>query len=83
MFVTTPSHNNDDDKGQVLRAVCDIAPGEEITISYLPLPFLYAETRTRQQQLRWTKHLECHCEQCSRRGTDIVGAIPVPHVTLD
>lgn len=63
--------DSDDDEAQILKALCDIQVGEEITISYLHLPLLYAETRTRQQQLRWTKHLQCACERCLATNTYI------------
>ena len=48
----------------VLKAACDIAHGEEITISYLG-KFLYAGYTIRQKLLRASKHFVCRCERCN------------------
>jgi hypothetical protein len=47
--------NDDDTDEQWIRATTTIEPGQEITISYLPIEFLYAETSFRQTMLRSTK----------------------------
>lgn len=48
----------------ILKAACDIAPGEEITISYLG-KYLFAGYSIRQRILRVNKHFACGCSRCS------------------
>ena len=48
----------------ILKAACDIAPGEEITISYLG-KYLFAGYSIRQRILRANKHFICACSRCS------------------
>lgn len=69
---SSSSGNDDDDDNDteakhdasVLKAACDIAPGEEITISYLG-KYLFAGYPIRQRILRANKHFECSCSRCS------------------
>ena len=62
--------------GQCIRAVTNIAPGDEITISYLGL-FLYADGPTRRAQLAQHKHFVCACSRCTS-SPDAAAAIPCP-----
>ncbi len=48
----------------ILKAACDIAPGEEITFSYLG-KYLFAGYSIRQRILRGNKHFVCGCSRCS------------------
>jgi hypothetical protein len=59
------SNNNDI---SVLKAACDIAPGEEITISYLG-KYIFASYPIRQRLLQANKHFVCCCARCA--GSDI------------
>ena len=63
-----------DEDGQRIRAVADIAPGDEITISYLGV-LQYTETRVRKQELAERKHFDCQCDRCVNRP-DIAASIP-------
>ena len=62
---------------QVIRAVTNIAVGEQITVSYLGI-FLWAGRDTRRERLLQTKHFACQCSRCSQ-GDDIASAFPCPH----
>lgn len=70
--VVQPSDND----GQCVRAVTNIAQGDEITISYLGL-FLYADGPTRRVQLAQHKHFICACFRCTS-CPDAAAAIPCP-----
>uniref|UniRef100_A0A3Q3MRX9 [histone H3]-lysine(4) N-trimethyltransferase n=1 Tax=Mastacembelus armatus TaxID=205130 RepID=A0A3Q3MRX9_9TELE len=50
-----------------LRAVRDINPEEELTISYIETLSL---TEDRQKQLEDQYHFTCHCQQCDTRDKD-------------
>nr|XP_057945190.1 histone-lysine N-methyltransferase SMYD3 [Doryrhamphus excisus] len=50
-----------------LRAVQDIKPGEELTISYIGTLSL---TEERQKQMEDQYHFTCHCQKCDSRDTD-------------
>jgi hypothetical protein len=66
-YSSSSSSNNTETKQQdvsILKAACDIAPGEEITISYLG-KYLFAGYSIRQRILRANKHFVCGCSRCS------------------
>lgn len=50
-----------------LRAVRDIKPGDEITISYVD-PLALSEERRKQLQEQY--HFTCHCQRCESADTD-------------
>ncbi|XP_024152173.1 histone-lysine N-methyltransferase SMYD3 [Oryzias melastigma] len=50
-----------------LRAVQDINPGEELTISYIET---LSVTEDRQKQLEDQYHFTCQCQRCSSRDQD-------------
>uniref|UniRef100_A0A3P8S1F4 [histone H3]-lysine(4) N-trimethyltransferase n=1 Tax=Amphiprion percula TaxID=161767 RepID=A0A3P8S1F4_AMPPE len=50
-----------------LRAVQDISPGEELTISYIESLSL---TEDRQRQLEDQYHFTCHCQRCDSQDKD-------------
>eukprot|EP00928_Gymnodinium_smaydae_P013258 TRINITY_DN14855_c0_g1_i1.p1 TRINITY_DN14855_c0_g1~~TRINITY_DN14855_c0_g1_i1.p1 ORF type:complete len:479 (+),score=81.52 TRINITY_DN14855_c0_g1_i1:65-1501(+) len=54
-----------DDDAHLLRARRDIAPGEEITISYLEEHVLLHAAEERKRSLLTTKLFTCTCERCS------------------
>ncbi|KAM3625895.1 uncharacterized protein V6R79_019417 [Siganus canaliculatus] len=51
----------------LLRAVRDINPEEELTISYIETSALAED---RQKQLRDQYHFTCHCERCDAKDKD-------------
>ena len=57
--------NNNNNDMSVLKAACDIKPGDEITISYLG-KYLFASYPIRQKVLRANKHFVCKCVRCSK-----------------
>lgn len=72
----------------VLKAACDIAPGEEITISYLG-KYVFASYPIRQRLLQANKHFVCCCNRCvsivdsgggcvSGDGGDLASRVPCP-----
>ena len=61
--VGTKNTNNND--VSVLKAACDIKPGDEITISYLG-KYLFASYPIRQKVLRANKHFVCKCVRCGK-----------------
>ncbi|KAL7486116.1 hypothetical protein ACHAW6_015965 [Cyclotella cf. meneghiniana] len=64
----------------VLKAVCSIKKGEQITISYLSKA-LYAGYPVRQRKLRAEKHFICKCQRCTENnGEQVKGR---PSVSLD
>jgi hypothetical protein len=71
---------NDNDVS-VLKAACNIVPGEEITISYLG-KYLFAGYPVRQRLLRADKHFACRCARCERSGAvgggDLASRVPCP-----
>jgi hypothetical protein len=79
--------NIDDHDVSVLRAACDISPGDEITISYLGR-YLYASYPIRQRLLRMNKHFMCRCSRCEGAvavdvdggigGGDLASRVPCP-----
>jgi len=80
----TGGADDDDDDVSVLKAACDIAPGEEITISYLG-KYLFASYPIRQRLLRAEKHFVCRCARCESRsvvgasgGGDSASRVPCP-----
>ncbi|KAF7648345.1 hypothetical protein LDENG_00158200, partial [Lucifuga dentata] len=50
-----------------LRALCKVAEGEELTVSYVDFLNLSAE---RQQQLKQRFHFDCSCQHCSQNIKD-------------
>ena len=64
------------DEQQRVVAAAPIAPGDEITISYLGI-WLYADAVTRIEHLRRTKHFSCHCRRCTDER-DVAGSYPCP-----
>jgi hypothetical protein len=60
----------------ILKAACDIAPGEEITISYLG-KYLFASYPIRQRLLQANKHFVCCCDRCAGGG-DLASRVPCP-----
>lgn len=62
---------------QVVRAVCTIAQGDEINISYLG-SWTYADRRVRRERLKRDKYFECQCDRCRRDGAegDVAASIP-------
>jgi SET domain len=60
---------------QKLVAVCDINVNDEICISYLDGPLLYADKVTRSKVLLEDKYFECSCERCTA-SVDHASAIP-------
>ncbi|XP_061734882.1 histone-lysine N-methyltransferase SMYD3 isoform X2 [Nerophis ophidion] len=50
-----------------LRAILDIKPGEELTISYIETLSL---TEERQKQLEDQYHFTCRCQKCDSQDTD-------------
>uniref|UniRef100_UPI0037E8168A histone-lysine N-methyltransferase SMYD3 n=1 Tax=Semicossyphus pulcher TaxID=241346 RepID=UPI0037E8168A len=50
-----------------LRAVRDISPEEELTISYIETLLL---TEDRQRQLEEQYHFTCHCQRCDSKDKD-------------
>ena len=72
------SSSNDGGEKMAVRAATDIAPGEEIYISYLST-LLYADCPTRRQALREAKHFTCRCSRCSSsEKPDAAAALPCP-----
>jgi SET domain len=67
--------DNDDDE-QWIRATAAIEIGDEVTISYLPIEYLYSDTSFRRSILRDTKYFHCHCIRCDDRVEQFVTAIP-------
>jgi hypothetical protein len=63
--------DDSDNDVSVLKAACDIAPGEEITISYLG-KYLFASYPIRQRLLRADKHFVCRCARCESRSVVVV-----------
>ncbi|KAL3809580.1 hypothetical protein ACHAXA_005796 [Cyclostephanos tholiformis] len=76
---------DDDNDVSALRAACDIAPGDEITVSYLGR-YLYAGYAIRRRLLLANKHFVCRCDRCSSDdvddddgvGGDIASRVPCP-----
>ncbi len=66
-----------DDNGQILKAATPIRAGDELSISYLPGLFLYADTATRQARLKADKYFHCSCSRCTG-NTDAAWTIPCP-----
>lgn len=60
-----------DDGNFMLRARCDIAQGEEVTISYLSEDGLLEAAPTRQRQLQRTKQFWCACPRCLPGAPDL------------
>jgi len=72
------SSSGDDNDVSVLKAACDIAEGEEITISYLG-SYLYAGYPTRQRVLKDSKYFTCQCDRCSSTShSDLASCLPCP-----
>ena len=61
---------------QILKAALPISRGDEICISYLHGPFLYADRSTRQQLLLQDKYFVCACSRCETTSDDSPSAIP-------
>lgn len=61
---------------RTLRALCAIAPGDELTISYLSPQLLCQSTRQRQAQLRQHWHFTCRCARCDALDTARVMRCP-------
>mmetsp|Transcript_15022 Transcript_15022/g.30631 ORF Transcript_15022/g.30631 Transcript_15022/m.30631 type:complete len:559 (-) Transcript_15022:30-1706(-) len=77
-IVCGSSSGGDDDDVSVLKAACDIAVGEEITISYLG-SYLYAGYPTRQRVLKDSKYFTCQCDRCSSTvHSDLASCLPCP-----
>ncbi len=75
---SSSSGGEDDTDVSVLKAACDIAEGEEITISYLG-SYLYAGYPTRQRVLRDSKYFICQCDRCSSNShCDLASCLPCP-----
>jgi len=71
------AEGNDKDVS-VLKAACDIVPGDEINISYLG-KYLFAGYPIRQKVLRAEKHFVCRCVRCSSSSSgDLASRIPCP-----
>jgi SET domain len=62
---------------QKLVACCDINVDDEICISYLHGPLLYADHVTRKKILLEDKYFECSCDRCTA-SVDFASAIPCP-----
>lgn len=54
--------SNAGDGSVAVHALRDLEEGEEITLSYIDVD---KERAVRRQELRETKHFDCHCERCS------------------
>lgn len=75
---SSSSGGEDDADVSILKAACDIAEGEEITISYLG-SYLYAGYPTRQRVLRDSKYFICQCDRCSGNShSDLASCLPCP-----
>lgn len=68
--------SEDDAGGHVLRARRDIAPNDEVTISYLEEHVLLHSADTRRASLQSTKLFLCTCERCAPAAIadDMAGA---------
>lgn len=55
----------------VLRARQDIAPADEICISYLPEEGLLKSALVRKKELQSTKRFLCTCQRCGPGGIDV------------
>ena len=75
-IVSSPS-SQADSEAQIVRAVCSIAPEEEIHISYLG-SWTYADKHVRKERLKRDKFFECTCARCQREDIegDIAASIP-------
>mmetsp|Transcript_27191 Transcript_27191/g.50932 ORF Transcript_27191/g.50932 Transcript_27191/m.50932 type:complete len:481 (+) Transcript_27191:72-1514(+) len=60
----------------ILRARRDIAPGDEVCISYLPEDVLLHSAEERKKSLKSTKQFDCTCERCAPTPPDEVGWDP-------
>ncbi|CAE7458854.1 unnamed protein product [Symbiodinium sp. KB8] len=65
-----------DDGLHILRARRDIAPGDEVCISYLPEDVLLHSAEERKKSLKSTKQFDCTCERCAPVPPDEVGWDP-------
>eukprot|EP00439_Symbiodinium_sp_Y106_P063729 s2127_g9.t3 len=65
-----------DDGLHILRARRDIAPGDEVCISYLPEDVLLHSAEERKKSLKSTKQFDCTCERCAPVLPDEVGWDP-------
>ena len=75
---SSSSGGDGDNDVSILKAACDIAEGEEITISYLG-SYLYAGFPTRQRVLRDSKYFICQCDRCSSTShSDLASCLPCP-----
>lgn len=76
VVVVDSENSNQNSSKQTLMAALSIAAGDEISISYLHGPFLYADRNTRQKLLLEDKYFTCTCSRCDASLPDIPSAIP-------
>jgi SET domain len=76
VVVIDSENKNQNNACQKLLAASTIAKGDEILISYLHGPFLYADVNTRQKLLLQDKYFTCTCSRCNESQPDIPSAIP-------
>ena len=76
VVVIDSENNSQNNASQKLIAASTISNGDEILISYLHGPFLYADRNTRQKLLLQDKYFTCTCSRCDASQTDIPSAIP-------
>ena len=69
-------HHNQNITCQKLLAAATISAGDEILISYLHGPFLYADINTRKKLLLHDKYFTCTCSRCDVSQLDLPSAIP-------